>query len=75
MNAVFSGQFRGDQTPYYINYPAWTKFNIGLTKTITSSVSGFAQVDNAANNYAYERINVIQQAGRNMSVGLRYRTP
>jgi iron complex outermembrane recepter protein len=75
MNAVFSGKFRGDQTPYYIDYPAWTKFNIGLTRTITSSVSGFVQMENAANNYAYERINVIQQAGRTTSIGLRYRTP
>jgi outer membrane receptor protein involved in Fe transport len=75
MDAIFSGKFRGDQRPYYVNYPAWTKFNIGLTKTITSSVSGFVQVENAANNYAYERLNVIQQAGRTTSVGLRYRTP
>src|SRR6185437_16704310 len=75
MKALFSGQFRGDQTPYYVNYPAWTKFNIGITRVLTPWLSGYVQMNNAGNSYKYERINVIQEAGRTTDVGIRFQTP
>ncbi len=75
MKAIFSGQFRGDQTPYYVNYPAWTKFNVGITHVLTPWLSGYVQLDNAGNSYKYERLNVIQQAGRTTDVGFRFQTP
>ncbi|MBX6331550.1 MAG: TonB-dependent receptor [Gemmatimonadaceae bacterium] len=70
--ALVSGQFQGDQRPYFIDYPAFTKFNLGASQVITRAVSAYVQVDNVANSYAYERINVIPPMGRTATVGLRF---
>src|SRR5699024_3835272 len=41
MRAVFGGEFQGDQRPYFVDYPAFTKFNLGVTQAITPNVSAF----------------------------------
>ncbi len=58
----------------WVDYPAYTLFNLGVTQALTSTVSGFVQVDNASNNYAFQRINLVEPMGRVTSIGLKWRT-
>jgi iron complex outermembrane receptor protein len=70
--ALFGGTYAGSERPYWINYPAWTKFNVGLAEVLTPWLTGFVQIDNAGNSYAYERINLITPMGRITTVGLKW---
>jgi outer membrane receptor protein involved in Fe transport len=72
--AIRGGTYTGRRRDYWIDYPAYTKYNVGLTRVLTSQLSGYVQIDNAGNSYAFERVNLIAPRGRVISVGARFQT-
>jgi hypothetical protein len=73
--ALFGGTYTGSERDYWITYPAYTKFNVGVTQQFYAGLSGFLQVDNAGNSYRFERVNLITPMGRVTTIGLKWRTP
>ena len=57
---------------YIITYPSFVKARMTLAQQITRVLSGFAVVDNLANNEAFEQSNLYPVFGRVTSIGLQF---
>ena len=57
---------------YYIDYPSYTKFNIGINQKISNSVSAYLQISNLTNTDRYERTNMVTTQPRTMILGIRF---
>ena len=65
--------YRGSSRAYWIQYPAFTKFNLGVSQVVSSKLSVFAHVDNVGNVRALERNNLTAPMGRVTQVGAQVR--
>jgi outer membrane receptor protein involved in Fe transport len=57
---------------YIVEYPAFTKFNLGFSQQITPLLSGFLTVDNLTDNQAYEVNNLYPVMGRILTIGAHF---
>lgn len=57
---------------YLIDYPGYSKFNVGLTQVLTNQLTGYLQVNNVGNSAAFERLNMIFSRPRDFTFGLRF---
>jgi outer membrane receptor for ferrienterochelin and colicin len=73
---VYSGLYNPAERPYpsgyTIEYPALTKWNVGVSVDIIRSLTGFLHVHNVTDNDNFERMNMIIPQPRTYTLGLRY---
>jgi hypothetical protein len=65
--------YRGSERDYWIEYPAVTKFGVGVTQDLTARMTGFARVENVGNNLRFEESNTIIPVPRSVLVGATIR--
>jgi outer membrane receptor protein involved in Fe transport len=73
---IYLGQYNPAVKPYpagYImDYPALTKWNVGLSQDIYGGFTGFLHVHNVFNNDNFERLNMIIPQPRTFTFGLSF---
>ena len=76
LNAAFSnGTFTGSFRDYWMTYPAFTKFRLSVSQTVSDRLSVFLQSDNLTNRNLTEHDNTYPNQGRVTMLGLRTPSP
>jgi len=66
----FGGQpYRGSTRGYWMQYPAVTKFAIGISQQLAKSIGAFVRFENLGNNLRYEANNYNIPMSRSVMVG------
>ncbi len=73
--AAFYGSdpYRGTERAYWIEYPAVTKFAVGVSQELTKNLGGFVRAENVGNNLRYETTNLNIPTPRRVIVGANIR--
>ena len=69
--AFFTDPSRATLRDYWAAYPAFTKFNLGVSQTLSSNATAFVSIENVANVNPSEQSNLTPIQGRISMVGLR----
>jgi outer membrane receptor protein involved in Fe transport len=70
--SFFAGQpFRESIRDYWMRYPGFTKFGIGVNQVLSPWLTGFVRADNFTDNRAVERDNAATSLGRVTIIGVR----
>ncbi len=75
LGVYFGGQpYRGSGRAYWMTYPAFTKFNLSVSQTLTDRVGVFLRFDNLTNKKVFEIFNVNITSGRVTTIGVRVKS-
>ena len=69
--AFFTDPSRSTLRDYWADYPAFTKFNLSLSRVLSRTATAFVSIENVANTNASELTNITPIQGRISMVGLR----
>jgi len=69
--AFFTDPSRSTLRDYWADYPAFTKFNLSLSRVLSHTATAFVSIENVANTNASELTNITPIQGRISMVGLR----
>jgi len=71
----YGGQaYRGSGRAYWMTYPAFTKFNLSVSQTLTDRVGVFLRSDNLTNRNVSEQNNANFSMGRVTMIGVRVKS-
>jgi hypothetical protein len=69
--AFFTDPSRNTLRDYWTEFPAFAKFNLGLSRVLSRAATAFVSIENVANTNASELTNLTPIQGRISMVGLR----
>ena len=65
--------YRGSSRAYWIQYPAVTKFAVGVSQVVRTDLTAFVRAENIANDLRFESSNISIPRPRSMTVGVTVR--